>query len=157
LHEAKNNKIISKVNINKFKSLPVPDADKIFIKVDESRELIKFYKNYPFKSIKNENSFNAFLFCCFTGLRIGDVEKIKYSDIINKCWNNFGEEKTTFKRTDLIFDIAFSFIDTPTIENQDRKIFYMLSQQKTRQIVKQVIADFNDCNEKKIYSDITIF
>jgi len=63
LMDAKNNKIIHEININSIKRLPLPDTEKIFLKCDELKELIKYYDSYRFSSTRAENSMKAFLFC----------------------------------------------------------------------------------------------
>ena len=155
LMDAKNNKIIHEINLNSIKRLPLPDVEKIFLKCDELKELINYYYSYRLPSIKAENSLKAFLFCCFTGIRLGDVMNLKYGNIRNGCWDNLSEGKTTYKRRDKIYDMAFKFIDKPTKENQNEFVFNMLCEQKTRKLIKQVIEDFNMVHQMQLNTHIS--
>jgi len=157
LTEAKNERIINDINISSVKRLSEPDKKKIFLTCEELRHLLNYYYSYQFGSDRKKDSFKAFLFCCFTGIRIGRVSDIKYSDIRNNCWNNFNEMKNSHhKRVDLIYDMAFKFIDKPTKENRDDKIFNMEVEQRARKTVKEVIKEFNKENDDiQLNEDIT--
>jgi len=147
LSEAKNDNVIGEIQINNIRRLPVPETEKIYLRCDELKSLIEYYNTYQFISDRARDSFRAFLFCCFTALRHGDVRNLKYGHIRNGSWDNFNETKTMKKRRDKIFDMAFEFIDKPTKENQNDYVFDMLCEQQTRRVVKKVIEDFNKKNE----------
>ena len=77
LNQAVRDEIISENPITKIDSdqrIKIPESTREYLTLEEVKTLI----NAPCRNVIVKQ---AFLFSCFTGLRIGDVQKLKWSDI----------------------------------------------------------------------------
>lgn len=61
--------------VNKAERIKKPESTRIYLSVDEVRSLIS-------TQCKSDKVKRAFLFACFCGLRRGDIERLKWGDIV---------------------------------------------------------------------------
>lgn len=60
--------------IDNDRKIKRPDSDRVYLTLSEVRRISEV-------SFKNENIKRAFMFACFTGLRISDIRKLSWEDI----------------------------------------------------------------------------
>jgi integrase len=77
LRKAVNDNILVKNPALSVKGLPEPETDHVFLNVDEVQRLA----NTEIEGKLGEEIRRAFIFVCYTGLRISDIKTLKWGDI----------------------------------------------------------------------------
>ena len=93
--------------LTRYESLKKPDSDREYLTIDEVRKLVQTPCIKPIVK-------QAFLFCCFSGLRFSDVKMLKWGDIQTdnegKKIVRFKQQKTSKEENLQIADDAMKFL-----------------------------------------------
>ena len=130
LRHAINNEIIEDMPYLKNLKIKYQNPKREFL---TENELIHFLK---LETSKIDYK-NAFIFCCFTGLRFIDMFKLKFSDIINDRINII-MQKNKENISILLNKTALEIIETQKIMNSD-KIFNVKSYQVWEIEIKELV------------------
>ncbi len=82
INRAVKEKIISYNPASDVKTPRIIDKPKVYLTVDEVKKI--YLADCKYKNLKN-----AFIFCCYTGLRWSDVQKLKWNNINKSSEGNF--------------------------------------------------------------------
>ncbi|MFW5879187.1 MAG: site-specific integrase [bacterium] len=118
-----------------------------YLEEEEVEKLEKLYKNNTLSKGK-QNVLTYFLFCCYTGIRYGDVKELKLSDIHeNKKgrYINILTEKTDKAINVPLIPKALALIPEGLLKNQ--KVFNVYTDQPTNRYLK-AIAEEAGINKK---------
>jgi site-specific recombinase XerD len=77
LNNAVHENIIPRNPAEAVKSIPVPEPDKVYLNIEEIQQLA----NTPLNGALGAEVRRAFLFGCFSGLRISDIKSLTWGDI----------------------------------------------------------------------------
>ena len=77
LHRAVRDSIIPRNPAASVKGIPVPESEKVYLNTEEIQRLA----NTPIGGKLGAEVRRAFLFCCFTGLRVSDIRTLTWGDI----------------------------------------------------------------------------
>lgn len=122
------NKVIDKYPLEGLK-ITGAKANRSFLSIDQLRQLRQLV---PAKNL--ENTFKAYLFACFTGIRFSDLATIAYKNVISteftgevQYFLNFTMRKTQKQINLLLNKTALSLLDLNKIES-DELIFDFIKQ-----------------------------
>jgi integrase len=128
LRKAARDRIIPRNPAVGVKGVSVPESDKVYLTAPEIQTLA----NVPIKGELGAEVRNAFLFGCYTGLRISDLKTLAWGDIqrdpplINKL-----QEKTGQKAFVPLHPIAWSIIADKELHHYKDPVFPALAKSKT--------------------------
>jgi len=110
------------------KTITTPESDKIYLELNEIQKLAKARLGGELGTeIKR-----AFLFGCFTGLRISDLKTIAWEDINREPLQIAKRQKKTSRKVFIpLHETAWKIINDGTIHNYKSLIFPGLSKSKT--------------------------
>lgn len=109
LHIAKKRGINAPVDFTEIK-VGAFKGNRTFLSEDEIRRLYEYYNN-PYCNENYKEILRMFLFCCFTGLRHSDVQKLTMENIIENTLVFTAEKTKKFQRF-RINEAALKFIGT---------------------------------------------
>lgn len=133
LYRAVKDKIISE-NPAQYISVKKQDTEREFLTIDELKKI----KNTPCMS---EETKNAFLFTCFTGLRLSDVKNLKFSDLDNG-YLNFRQIKTKgFERVKLSVNALEIIEKQKAGGNESEYVFNLITDSNTLRHISALAKD----------------
>jgi integrase len=129
LRKAVNDNILIKNPAASVKGLTEPETDLIFLNVDEAQRLAGTETTGKLGTeVKN-----AFIFACYTGLRISDLKGLKWGDIERQPLQIIKRQKKTKRAVYIpLNDIAWGIIDDGFDHNPDDKVFTLLANTRSQ-------------------------
>jgi integrase len=129
LRKAVRENVLIKNPAESIKALPEPETDLVFLNPDEVQKLAD--TDIPGKL--GEEIRRAFIFVCFTGLRISDIKTLKWGDIELNPLQIIKRQKKTRQAVYVpLKDTAWSIINDSVDHNPDDKVFGILSKTKSQ-------------------------
>jgi integrase len=123
LRKAVRENILIKNPAESVKGLPVPETDLIFLNIDEIQKLA----NTPIKGELGAEVRTAFLFACYTGLRISDLKSLKWGDIERNPLQIIKRQKKTRSTACIpLSKSAWSIIEDARSNNPGDNVFSLL-------------------------------
>ena len=128
LRKAARDRIIPRNPAVGVKGVSVPESDKVYLTAPEIQALA----NIPLAGELGAEVKSAFLFGCYTGLRISDLKTLAWGDIqrdpplINKL-----QEKTEQKAFVPLHPVAWEIINDKRLHGYKEPVFPVLSKSKT--------------------------
>ncbi|MDR0324458.1 MAG: site-specific integrase [Treponema sp.] len=128
LRKAARDRVIPRNPAVGVKGVTVPESDKVYLTASEIQALA----NISLAGELSAEVKNAFLFGCYTGLRISDLKSLTWGDIqrdpplINKL-----QEKTGQKAFVPLHSVAWGIIDDKQLHNFKEPVFPALAATKT--------------------------
>lgn len=121
--------------------IKIPESTREYLTLEELKRMI----DTPVASNAMEDK-NAFLFCCFCGLRYSDVTALKWSNIIRdgeKLSISIIQKKTKQPVVAPLSDKAISYLPNQNGKSNDEKVFILPSQGVTNKRLKKWAKDAN--------------
>jgi integrase len=129
LRKAVNDNILIKNPAAGVKGLTEPETDHIFLNVDEVQKLA----DTEITGKLGEEIRRAFIFVCYTGLRISDIKTLKWGDIERSPAQIIKRQKKTKRAVYIPLNVtAWDIIDDSTDHNPDDKIFGLLANTRSQ-------------------------
>jgi integrase len=129
LRKAVNDNILIKNPAESVKGLPEPETDLIFLNIDEVQKLA----NTELSGELGAEIKNAFIFACYTGLRISDIKTLAWGDIERNPIQIIKRQKKTKRAVYVpLNDTAWNIIDDSAGHNPDDRIFSLLANTKSQ-------------------------
>jgi integrase/recombinase XerD len=126
------------IEVNPFEDSKIKtfESDRIFLEPNEFSILLDFYRRGLFEP-KIRKTLKPFLFCCFTGLRVSDVKRIKKSDIVGNTIVIMPQKTKRFMKIIKVplCNSALEFIDLPIKQTY---LFSMNCEQNMNKHLKEV-------------------
>jgi integrase len=120
LNKAVHENIIPRNPAATVKAIPVPEPDKVFLNPEEIQQLA----NTPVNGELGGEVRRAFLFACFTGLRVSDIKGLTWGDIEHNPLQLIKRQKKTQNKVFIPLNkIAWQLINDETIHNHSDLIF----------------------------------
>ena len=124
LKKAARDRIIPRNPAEGVKTIPLPDCDKIHLTFDEVQRLAKT----PLGGELGAAVKRAFLFACFTGLRIFDLKTLKWSDISRDPLQIQKQQKKTGSKVFVpLHPVAWGIINDGALHNYMDPVFPRIS------------------------------
>jgi integrase len=129
LRKAVKENILIKNPAESVKGLPEPETDLIFLNIEEVQKLARTgLAGELGAEIKK-----AFIFACYTGLRISDIKSLKWGDIETNPRQIIKRQKKTRRAVYIpLKEIAWAIIDDSADHNPDDKVFSLLAKTKSQ-------------------------
>jgi site-specific recombinase XerD len=128
LKKAARDRLITRNPAGGVRAIKIPESDKVYLTVQEIQKLA----NTPLGGKLGETVKRAFIFACFTGLRVSDVKSLVWGDINREPLQiNKRQEKTDTKVFVPLHKVAWEIINDGALHNYKELIFPCLSQSKT--------------------------
>jgi len=124
-----------KQNVGRHYKLRSENIEVTFLNKDEILLLIEKYKKKEYKGGK-QRALSAFLFSCFTGLRISEVESLKNKDFDGNILTII-DAKSKVKRTKQLNNFAIELL-SPIPDQPNLSLLNIPSKQKTNQYIKDI-------------------
>jgi integrase len=129
LRKAVRENILIKNPAESVKGLPEPETDLIFLNIDEVQKLA----NTELSGELGTEIKKAFIFVCYTGLRISDVKGLKWGDIERNPLQIIKRQKKTQRAVYIpLKETAWKIIDHNQDHNPDDKVFSLLANTKSQ-------------------------
>jgi len=112
----------------------------VYLSEKERDDLMKMYKG-PYTSEKYKRVLSPFLFACFTGLRISDIKRLRWENIINDTIyiTPFKTRKTTGETVIIpLGKSALWILSQIERKPRDLYVFDMISEQRTNDYLKEI-------------------
>jgi integrase len=139
LRKAVKENILLKNPAESVKGLPEPETDLIFLNIDEVQRLAD---TEPGGELGAEIR-RAFIFACYTGLRISDVKSLKWGDIERNPLQIIKRQKKTRRSVYIpLKDTAWGIIDDGREHNPEERVFNILA--NTRSQTNQYLIKWAD-------------
>ncbi|MDR1987039.1 MAG: tyrosine-type recombinase/integrase, partial [Treponema sp.] len=120
LNKAVRENIIPRNPAAAVKAIPVPESNKVFLNPDEVQRLA----NTPLNGVLGGEIRKAFLFACFTGLRISDIKGLTWGDIEHTPLQLIKRQKKTKNKVFVpLHKTAWQLISDGTIHNHTELVF----------------------------------
>jgi integrase len=120
LNKAVHENIIPRNPAAAVKAIPVPESDKVFLNPQEIQRLA----NTPLNGALGGEVRRAFLFACFTGLRVSDIKGLTWGDIEYNPLQLIKRQKKTQNKVFIpLHKIAWHLIHEGTIHHHTDLIF----------------------------------
>lgn len=121
--------ILIKNPAESIKGLPEPETDLIFLNTDEVQKLA----NTDLSGELGMEIKKAFVFSCYTGLRISDVKTLKWGDIERNPLQIIKRQKKTRRAVYIpLKDTAWQLINDNNDHHPDDKVFHRLAGNKSQ-------------------------
>jgi integrase len=128
LRKAARDRLIPRNPAESVKAISAPESDKVFLTTGEIQQLA----NTDMGGILGTEIKRAFLFGCFTGLRISDLKSLTWGDIIREPLQIAKrQEKTDRKAFIPLHQTAWGIINDGAIHNHQELIFPELTKTRT--------------------------
>jgi integrase len=128
LRKATRDRIIPRNPADGIKAIPVPESDKVFLTPGEIQQLA----NTDMGGVLGAEIKRAFLFGCFTGLRVSDLKSLTWGDIIRDPLQIAKRQEKTDRKVFIPLHVtAWGIIDDGTIHNHKALIFPELTKTRT--------------------------
>jgi integrase len=129
LRKAVNDNILIKNPAASVKGLPEPETDLIFLNIDEVQKLA----NTEIKGELGAEIKKAFIFVCYTGLRISDIKSLKWGDVERDPIQIIKRQKKTRRAVYVpLKDTAWNIIDDSIDHNPEDKVFNLLANTRSQ-------------------------
>jgi integrase len=129
LRKAVRENILVKNPAESVKGLSEPETDLIFLNIDEVQKLA----DTGLSGKLGGEIKNAFIFACYTGLRISDLKSLKWGDIERKPIQIIKRQKKTRSAVYIpLSDVAWGIIDDGPEHNPEDKVFDLLANTKSQ-------------------------
>jgi integrase len=129
LRKAVNDNVLIKNPATSVKGLTEPETDLVFLNVDEVQKLA----NTEITGKLGEEIRRAFIFVCYTGLRISDIKTLKWGDIERNPAQIIKKQKKTKRAVYIpLKDVAWGIINDGQDHNPDDKVFGLLANTKSQ-------------------------
>jgi integrase len=129
LRKAVNDNILLKNPAASVKGLPEQETDLVFLNIDEIRKLA----NTEIKGELGAEIKKAFIFACYTGLRISDIKALKWGDIERDPIQIIKRQKKTKRAVYIpLKDTSWGIINDGQDHNPDDKVFSLLANTKSQ-------------------------
>ena len=110
------------------KTIKVPESDKIYLELNEIKKLAKT----DLGGILGAEVKRAFLFGCFTGLRISDIKSLQWGDINREPLQIAKKQEKTERKVFIpLHETAWKIINDNALHNHKALIFPGLTKSKT--------------------------
>jgi integrase len=113
-----------------IKSISIPEPDREFLQLEEFQKLAKF----PIGGNLGTEVKKAFLFACYSALRISDLKSLRWGDIQHTTTGAeiIKHQKKTKKRVSIpLHDSAWKLINDSKIHNRNEFVFPLLANSNT--------------------------
>jgi len=128
LKKAARDRIIPRNPAIGVKSISVPESDKIYLELSEIKKLAKT----ELGGVLGAEVKRAFLFGCFTGLRISDIKSLQWGDINREPLQIAKRQEKTERKVFIpLHETAWKIINDGAIHNHRALIFPGLTKSKT--------------------------
>jgi integrase len=129
LRKAARENILIKNPAESIKSLPEPETELIFLSVVEVQKMA----NIELGGNLGAEVRRAFIFVCYTGLRISDIKRLAWGDIERNPLQIIKRQKKTKRMVYIpLKDAAWKLIDDGSEHSPDDKVFNCLSKSKSQ-------------------------
>jgi integrase len=129
LRKAVNDNILIKNPASGVKGLPEPETDLIFLNIEEMQRLA----NTEISGELGAEIKKAFIFACYTGLRISDIKSLKWGDIERDPLQIIKRQKKTHRAVYVpLKDTAWNIIDDSIGHDPQDKVFTLLANTKSQ-------------------------
>ena len=128
LRKAARDRLIPRNPAEGVRAITIPESDKAYLTVQE----IQLLADTPLGGKLGGMVKQAFLFACFTGIRISDLRTLEWGDInIESRQISKRQEKTERKVFIPLHSVAWGIINDGAIHNYKELVFPRLTQSKT--------------------------
>jgi integrase len=128
LRKAARDRLIPRNPAEGVRAITIPEADKAYLTVNE----IQMLADTLLGGKLGETVKRAFLFACFTGIRISDLKSLEWGDInIESKQISKRQEKTERRVFIPLHSVAWGIINDGAIHNYKELVFPRLTQSKT--------------------------
>jgi integrase len=128
LRKAARDRIIPRNPAEGVKAIPVPESDKVFLTSGEIQQLA----NTDMGGALGAEIKRAFLFGCFTGLRVSDLNSLSWGDIVREPLQIAKRQKKTGQKVFIpLHATAWGIINDGAIHNHQELIFPELIKTRT--------------------------
>jgi integrase len=135
LKKAVRDRLITRNPAERLKAIKIPESDKVYLTVKEIQKLA----NTPIGGELGGTVKYAFIFACFTGLRVSDIKSLAWGDINRDSLQiSKRQEKTNTKVFVPLHKVAWDIINDGTIHNHKELLFPRLSQSKTDAVTNYI-------------------
>ena len=127
--------------LSQAEKIKIPESIREYLTLDELKRMI----DTPVK-LNAEEDKNAFLFCCFCGLRYSDVSALKWGNLIkdgDKISISIIQKKTRQPVVAPLSDKAISYLPSQNGKSNDENVFILPSQGVTNKRLKKWAKDAN--------------
>lgn len=86
----------------------------------------------------------SFLFCCFTGLRISDIQKLIWKEVVttnNETYINFRQKKTKIENYVPLSENAISVLPSKRENTETDSVFDLPKESTIRKVLKKWVSD----------------
>jgi integrase len=129
LRKAVRENVLIKNPAESVKGLPEPETDLIFLNIEEVQKLA----DTELGGNLGAEVRRAFIFVCYTGLRISDIKSLCWGDIERNPLQIIKRQKKTQRTVYVpLKDTAWRLIDDGNDHNPDDKVFHYLSRGKSQ-------------------------
>jgi integrase len=129
LRKAVNDNILIKNPASGVKGLPEPETDIIFLNIEEVQRLA----NTEISGKLGAEIKKAFIFACYTGLRISDIKSLKWGDIERNPVQIIKRQKKTQRAAYIpLHDTAWGIINDGAEHENEERVFGPLADTKSQ-------------------------
>lgn len=126
-------------HLSKTERIKIPESPREYLTLEELKRMIDTPVEQNYQDDKN-----AFLFCCFCGLRHSDITNLKWSNIIKdgeKMSISIIQKKTKHPVVAPLSDKAISYLPKQNGKSKEEKIFNLPSHSVTNRRLKKWAKD----------------
>jgi integrase len=129
LRKAVRENILIKNPAENVKGIQEPETDHVFLNIDEAQKLA----DTEIPGRLGEEIRRAFIFACYTGLRISDIKSLKWGDIELNPLQIIKRQKKTQRAVYVpLKETAWGIINDGVEHNPDDKVFLLLANTKSQ-------------------------
>jgi integrase len=129
MRKAVRENILIKNPAESVKSLPEPETDLVFLSIEDVQKISDIELGGKLGSEIRK----AFIFACYTGLRISDIKTLKWGDIERSPKQIIKRQKKTQRAVYIpLKEIAWNIIDDGNEHNPNDKVFLLLAKTKAQ-------------------------
>jgi integrase len=129
LRKAVNDNILLKNPAAGVKGLPEPETDHVFLNTEEVQKLV----DTEMSSKLGEEIRRAFIFACYTGLRISDIKSLKWGDVELSPLQIIKRQKKTQRAVYVpLKETSWKIINDGREHNPNDKVFSLIANTKSQ-------------------------